>query len=204
MFYSQANPVTRFRRRYRLRKIAKQVRAGNVPKGIPQDEIFEALRITRPKGALEMFGILNAKHFRQGELVNDLGVVGVKLVTREFADLLVDAMCSSGAAALLHDFNCHRMGAGSTAEATGDQALVDLEDESDGGSQTHGATSNIYKSILTLTANSAYEVAEHGLFDTTGATDYLLDRTLLATAFNVITDDEVEWTYQLTVNTETG
>ena len=98
---------------------------------------------------------------------------------------------------------CHAQGQGSTAEASTDQALVDEEDETDGGSQTHGASSNIYKSIVTITATSAYTVIEHAIKDTTGASDYLLDRTVLGTEFTVATDDEVEWTYQLTINTET-
>ncbi len=204
MLFSEINPITRLRRRRRLKKIAAQVRAGNVPKGVSQEEIFEALRHTRPIGALEMFGILSARHLRNGQLVQDLGVVGVKKVTLEFAELLVDAMCSSGASDLLPMFGVHAMGDGSTAEASTDQALVSLEDESGTrGTMTHGASSNIYQSVKTLTATSTYTVIEHGIFDTTGATDYLLDRTKLGSEFTVATDDEVEWTYQLTVNTET-
>lgn len=203
MFHIKTGPITRLGRRFRLKRIAKKVRDGNVPKGVSQDEIFEALRTTRPKGALEIFGILNARHFRNGELLNDLGVVGVKKVTLEFAELLVDAMCSSTAAALIDDFDTHAMGQGSTAEASTDQALVDVEDEDTGGTQSRGATSNVYQSVKTLTATSTYTVIEHGIFDTTDASDYLLDRTVVGTPFVVATDDEVEWTYQLTVNTET-
>ena len=98
----------------------------------------------------------------------------------------------------------HAQGQGSTAEASGDQALVDQEDGRNIGSQTHGASSNIFKSIATITATSAYTVIEHGVFNQTSVTgDYLLDRTKLGTEFTVATDDEVEWTYELTINTET-
>lgn len=205
MFYLHSNPINGFFRGRRLKKIAKQVRAGMVPKGVSREEVFEALRITRPKAALEMFGMLSAKQFdREGQLIKDLGLVGVRKVTLEFAELLADAMCSSGAAALLDDFTAHAQGQGSTAEASGDQALVDQEDGRNIGSQTHGASSNIYKSIATITATSAYTVIEHGIFNQSSVTgDYLLDRTKLGTEFTVATDDEVEWTYELTINTET-
>ena len=206
MLFMQSNPINGFIRQYRLRKLAKSVRAGIVPKDATREQVFEALRYTRPKGALEMFGILSARHFDGlGKLKADLGLVGVRLVTREFADLLVDGMCSSGAAALLDDFTAHEMGDGSTAEANGDQSLVAPADGRNIGTQTHGATSNIFKSIATITATSAYTVIEHGIFNQSSVTgDYLLDRTILGTPFVVAVDDEVEWTYELTVNTETG
>ena len=205
MFYLHSNPFDGFFRQRRLKKIAKQVRAGIVPKDVSREEVFEALRITRPKAALEMFGMLSARQFdREGKLIKDLGLVGVRKVTLEFAELLADAMCSSGAAALLDDFTAHAQGQGSTAEASGDQALVDQEDGRNIGSQTHGASSNIFKSIATITATSAYTVIEHGIFNqTASAGDYMLDRTKLGTEFVVATDDEVEWTYELTINTET-
>ena len=205
MVFMQGNPISGFLRQRRLRKIAKSVRAGIVPKDVGREEVFEALRCTRPQGALEMFGLLSARHFdKHGKLKQDLGLIGVRKVTLEFAELLVDGMCSSGAAAILDDFTAHEQGQGSTAEASGDQALVDAEDGRNVGSQTHGASSHIYRSIATITATSAYTVIEHGLFNQTSTTnDYLLDRTKLGTEFTVATDDEVEWTYELTVNTET-
>ena len=204
MFYNQINPVTRFRRQFKLKRIAKQVRAGHVPPGISREEIFEALRKTRPKGALEIFGILSAKQRRNGQLIKDLGVVGVKKVTLEFAKFMVDALCDSTVCVNVDDFNVHAMGDGSTAEASTDQALVSMKDEIAGGTQSvAGASSNVYQCIANITATDAYTVIEHGIFDTTGAADILLDRTVLATSFPVATSDEVEWTYQLTVNTET-
>lgn len=204
MVFMQSNPFAGFLRKNRLRKIAKQVRAGVVPKDVGREEVFEALRLTRPRGAMEIFGLLSARHFDKfGNLKQDLGLVGVRKVTLEFAKFLVDGMCDSDAAAELDDFTAHEMGQGSTAEASTDQALVDAEDGRAVGTQTHGASSNIFRSIATITATSAYTVMEHGIFSTTGESDYLLDRTKLGTDFIVATDDEVEWTYELTVNTET-
>ena len=57
------------------------------------------------------------------------------------------------------------------------------------------------KSVATITAIAAYTAIEHGLFDSmTATTDIMLDRTLVASPPNLVTDDEVEWTYELTVN----
>lgn len=188
-----------FTRRLRLLRIAKQVRAGNVPAGVDQDTIFEALRITRPGSTLEAFGFLSGKVYRQGKMIQDLGLVGVKEVTTEFVEHLVDGMMDSSVA--IDKFNKHAMGDGSTAETDTQSALVNQQDGRNVGSQTHGATSNIYKSVATITAGAAYTAIEHGIFDSTGAAaDVLLDRTVIGSPPVVATDDEVEWTYQLTIN----
>jgi hypothetical protein len=204
MFQMQNYPFSGVVRQIRLRRIAKQVRSGVVPEGVDRETIFEALRITRPKGALEMFGILTAKHFRDGKMIADAGIVGVKKVTLEFAKLLADAMGASASAAIIDNFSAHAQGDGSGNEASTDAALGSQQGTRNVGTQTHGATSNIYKSVATITAAAAYTVIEHGIFSQTSATgDYLLDRTKLGTPFTVATDDEVEWTYELTINTET-
>jgi hypothetical protein len=63
---------------------------------------------------------------------------------------------------------------------------------------THGASSNIYRTVGTLTAGSAYGCREHGVFNaSTGGV--LLDRSLV-TNIDLNTDDVVTWTYELTVN----
>jgi len=189
---------------WRLRQIAKQVRAGILPKGVDKETIFDALKLTRPKNAMEMFGFLSAKVERaNGDAAVDLGLVSVKKVTLAFANRLVDAMTTSGD--IIDDFNQHKQGAGSTAEASGDTALVTpqagAQGATGGAAVTHGATSNIYRTIGTVTAGSAYEIREHGVFNaSTGG--ILLDRSVV-TAIAVNTDDVVTWTYELTVNTET-
>jgi hypothetical protein len=167
-----------FFRRWRLRKIAKQVRAGIVPEGVDQETIFEALKQTRPGGTLEAFGFLSYKVFdKHGTLKQACPVAGVKEVTVEFTKHLADAMCSSGTP--MDNFNAHGMGDGSTAETDTQTALVNQQDGRNVGSQTHGATSNIYKSVATIVATDAYTAIEHGIFDTTGAaSDVMLDRTI--------------------------
>jgi hypothetical protein len=186
-------------RYWKLRKIAKQVRSGIVPKGVEYDTIMEALRVTKPPAVLEAFGFLFCKvRDKHGNLKQDLGLVGVREITTEFVKHLADAMTDSSVA--IDTFNKHAMGDGSTAETDTDTALVSEQDGRAVGSQTHGATSNVYRSVATITAGGAYTAIEHGIFDSTGSgSDVLLDRTKLSSPPTLATDDEVEWTYDATI-----
>jgi hypothetical protein len=190
-------------RNWRLRRIARLVRQGIVPKGVPQAEIFEALRLTRPRGAVEMFGFLSMKVFRpDGTLREDLGLQSVRKVTTAFTKFLADGFCTSGSAALLDDFIYHGCGDGSTAEASGDVALVSSKGTRVTGSQTHGTSSNIFKTVRTFVASVAFTAIEHGIFNTMSGGE-LLDRSLVTTPPTVATGDEIEFTYNLTINSET-
>jgi len=184
---------------WRLRGIAKKVRAGEIPKGIPEEKIWEALRVTRPRGVVEVFGTLYAKIFNpDGTLREDRGLVSLKAVTQNFAKHLVDALCSSGAATTMPMYVYHKQGAGSTAEADSHTALVVQQVGATSGTSTHGTSSMVYQTVGTVTAGSAYGCREHGIFNaSTGG--ILLDRSLV-TAIDLNTDDVVTWTYNLTVN----
>lgn len=186
---------------WKQRKIAKQVRAGIVPAGVSKDEIWDALKVTKPRAATEMFGFLNAivRH-PDGSLKKDYGLVSVREVTSAFAKRLVDGFTTSGD--VIDNFNQHKMGAGSTAETDTETALVTQQTGAQAATgnaaATHGATSNIYRTVGTLTAGSAYGCREHGVFNaSTGG--ILLDRSVV-TNIDLNTDDVVTWTYELTVN----
>lgn len=189
-----------FVKTWRQRKIAKQVRNGIVPKGISKDEIWAALKATKPKNGTEMFGFLSAIVKRTDGTEQDYGIVSVREVTSAFALRLVDAMMTSDD--VIDNFNQHKMGAGSTAETDTDTALVTAQAGAQGATGnaacTHGASSNIYRTVGTLTAGSAYGCREHGVFNaSTGG--ILLDRSVV-TNIDLNTDDVVTWTYELTVN----
>lgn len=191
-------------RTWRKRKIASLVRSGIVPRGVSKEEIFTALRDTRPRGTVELFGFLWARHriAKTGETV-DLGLQSVRKVTTAFVKYLADGFCASASAALLDDFIYHGVGDGSTAEGSGDAALVSSQGTRVTGSQTHGASgSNIYKTVKTFVASAAYTAIEHGIFDTLTGGE-LLDRSILASPPTLATADEVEYTYELTINSET-
>lgn len=195
---------------WRLRKIAKQVRNGIVPKGVTKEKVMEALTLTRPKHYTEMFGFLSMRVFdSDGKLRQDLGLQSVKKITTPFVKLLADAFCSSTAATGISRYIVHAVGDGSTAEASGDTLLI-REGGPGGayarisGSQTHGATSNIFRTVKTWGALTAFTVIEHGIFDTTAtSTGNLLDRSLVTTPPTVASGDEVEFTYELSINSET-
>lgn len=186
---------------WKLRGIAKQVRNGVVPKDTSKDVIFEALRITRPRNAVEVFGFLSAiVHNSDGSLKRDYGLVSVREVSAAFAKRLVDGMCTSGD--VVDNFNQHKQGSGSTAETDTETALVAAQSGAQGATgnaaATHGSSSQIYQTVGTITATTAYEIREHGVFNaSTGG--ILLDRSVV-TAIAVNTDDVVTWTYNLSVN----
>jgi hypothetical protein len=197
MAFAKGNKIIGY---FRRRKLARLVRKGIVPQGVSKEEIFEALAATRPRGVVEFFGFLTCKVFDSaGNLKQDCGLQSVKEVTAEFAKHLIDNMC--GAASGIVQYKFHAMGDGSTAETDTQTALVNQQGTRATGSQTHGASSNIYQTVATITAGSAFTAIEHGIFDSSTATDdKLLDRSLVASPPTLITGDEVEWTYALTVN----
>lgn len=183
------------------KKIAKQVRNGILPAGISKEEIWEALKATKPRNVMECFGFLTAKVVKSdGSLKMGERLVSVREVTSAFADHLADCLTTSGD--VLDNFNQHKMGSGSTAESSDQTALVTAQSGAQAATgnaaATHGATSNVYRTVGTLTAATAYGCREHGVFNaSTGGT--LLDRSVV-TNIDLNTDDEVTWTYDLTVN----
>jgi len=195
MFY---NACSKIARSWRLRRIAKKARNGIVPRGYSVEEIQEALKETKPHGVTEVFGFCSAKIYDKfGALKMDLGLQSVKEVTTVAAKILADAFLDS--AIVVDDFDKHAHGSGSTAETDTDTTLSSQCGTRVSGSQTHGATSNVYKTVGTITATSAFTAIEHGIFDTAAAGN-LLDRSIVGTPPTLVTDDEVEWTYQLTIN----
>lgn len=185
---------------WKLRKIARKVRAGKVPEGVDSEEILRAMKITKAPSVMECLGLLYAKVERSDGSIKDYGLVSVREVSSAFAAHLADCLTTSGD--VLDDFNQHKMGAGSTAETSSQTALITAQAGAQGATgnaaATHGATSNIYRTIGTLTAGSSYGCREHGVFAaSTGGT--LLDRSVV-TNIALNTDDVVTWTYELTIN----
>jgi hypothetical protein len=188
-----------FFKHWRRNKIARLVRRGIVPVGVTKEEIWAALRDTKPN-AMEIVGMISAEVHRTDGTIQNLGLQSVKCVTAVFAKQLADAFCGAGSAATgLTLFNFHGMGAGSTAESTGDTGLVAEMGVKIAGSQTHGSSSIIYETVKTLAATTAFGCREYGIFNTlTGG--LLLDRSVV-TNIPLNTGDEVVWTYDLTNTT---
>lgn len=125
----------------------------------------------------------------------DYGTVGYRVVTDAFVQFLVDQLQTESS--LIGDFKYHDSGEGNTAEAAGDTGIETTDGESRAtGSQTEGASANIYKSVGTISYTSTKAIVEHGLFnDSTSGT--LMDRTVFS-AVNVVSGDSIEFTYQIT------
>ncbi len=192
---------SRIYRNVRQSRIGSLVRRGIIPEGVEQAEIYEALRRTKPAGVLEMFGFLRMQIFRRrGYLFHcdDYGLVSCKKVTTAFAALVVTSLGAS--TANFANFKFHDMGDSSTPESNAHTALQNSRETRVSGTQANNGAS-IYQSVATITATAGYTVNEHGLFNAATA-NTMMDRNLVPNAPVVITDDTVQFTYELTVNAE--
>ena len=131
-----------------------------------------------------------------GQIVN-YGTVGYRVVTTAFVNFLVDQLQAEDAT--IGDFKFHDSGVGTTAEAVGDTDIETTDGESRAtGTQTEGASANIYKSVGTIAYTTTKAITEHGLFNASTA-GTMMDRTVFS-AINVGNGDSIEHTYQLTCN----
>ena len=182
----------------REHKIRKSVEAGIVPVGLNVIQITEALFKTRPKNNFEMFGFLNAKRIRNG-VVKNFGLVSCQKVTQAFAAYLVDSMVASGSFPI-DVFDYHGHGTGSSAESNTETTLVTEVDARSAGTPTN-PTTYVYQNIGTVTATGTHTIVEHGIFSA-ASNGTMLDRNLVDPTIDVVNNDEVVYTYQLTVNPE--
>lgn len=181
-------------------KTREKIVSGVVPYGLSFKQILNDLKATRADNGIEMFGFLSAKHFRDGKLFNDLGLVSCRLVTAAFTAYLVDSLQDSTTSPM-DVFKYHGSGTDSTAEANTQTALgVEVETRAT-GTQIEGASINIFKSVATVTYTATRSIVEHGLFSASTA-GTMMDRSVF-TAVSVVDTDTIEFTYQLTVNAET-
>ena len=198
---------SKFRRpvRYaRLAWIAYQIRRGIIPKNVKDEEIGEALRITKPPNVLEIFGALRLRHFiKRGRLwsCEDHGLVSVRKVTTAFANYLVDCIQDTEGN-LLDVFTWHDMGDDSTADANTQTALLNSRETRINGTNAENAA-NQFKSVATITATANYTVQEHGIFSAVSAGTMMDRNAPIDSPPAVVIDDQVEFTYELTVNAET-
>jgi hypothetical protein len=122
------------------------------------------------------------------------GLVSTRVVTTAGVNAIADAFQGTFT---LSNFKYHAMGTGNTAEATANTALVAEVETRGTGTQTEGASANIYRTVATITATTARAIVEHGIFSASSA-DTLLDRSVFA-AINLSTSDSIQFTYDLTL-----
>ncbi len=147
-------------------------------------------------GAPVMLGKLSAIVTRADGTRINYGVLGYRVVTTAFVNFVVDQLQAE--TSVFGDFLYHDSGVGSTAENVTDTAIETTDGESRAsGTQTEGASANIYRSVGTIAYTSTLALREHGLFNASTA-GTLMDRTVF-TAINVVNGDSVQYTYELTV-----
>ena len=149
---------SRTSRAYKSRAL---IEAGFLP-GVDLDQIIKDLAATKAPNAFEMWGFLSRKHTRAGKVISE-GLVSCRLVTTAFAAYIVDSLQDSTTDPM-DDFKFHAVGTGTTAEANTQTALVTKIESRVTGTQIEGASTNIYKSVATVTFTGTHAVAEHGLF----------------------------------------
>ena len=150
---------------------------------------------SRMFGPPVLLGKMSAVLIRRDGTTLNYGVLGYRVVTTAYVNLLIDELQSSQAA---HStFLYHDSGTGTTAEAAGDTGLLTkVETGRATGTQTEGASSNIYRSVGTISYTATRAVTEHGLFNASSA-GTLMDRTVFS-AINVVNGDSIQFTYELT------
>ncbi len=154
--------------------------------------------IKTPHGAMHIHTNLLVRHLDKDD--NELGRQEIKdkVITTAFVNKLVDMM-QSDAAAEMDDFKWHWSGTGTQAEAVGDTGLL-AGLTSTGtrpltGTQTEGTSSNIYKSVCTVTYDGTYNIREHGFFGSS-STGVLADRTMFA-VIAVADTNKIEFTFTM-------
>jgi len=140
---------------------------------------------------------LSARLVKADGSMVDYGVVGYRVVTTAFVNEMVDQLQAEDST--WGDFKYHDSGVGTTAEAVGDTDMETTDGESRAtGTQTEGASANIYRSVGTISYTSTKAITEHGLFNASTSGE-LMDRTVFS-AINVTNGDSIQFTYELTVS----
>lgn len=137
--------------------------------------------------------------------VTEYGTLSTRVVTTAGVGYIVDAFQNLVEA---ENMKFHGFGTGTTAEATGDTALVTEESTQYNpdntrptGTTTEGASANIYRTVGTYSPDSGgtRAITEHGIFSqaATGG-GVLLDRSVFSAVNLVAASDSLQVTYELT------
>jgi hypothetical protein len=170
----------------------------NLLRGARRAVMARALRLSNFYGSLYL-----TKIAADGEAI-EYGLASMRVVTTAGVNFLVDALQGTVEPELLR---YHGIGTGGTAESITDTALVaesttalNPDSTRATGTQTEGASANIFRTVGTLTADNTIACTEHGIFSTSGTgTGTLLDRSLFS-VINLVSGDSIQATYDLTLS----
>jgi hypothetical protein len=177
----------------------------NVARGVPG--VLAARQLTKRFGIPALVGTLYGRVIRGDGRVEELGLLGCKVVTTAGVNFLVDAWQNLTEQ---ENLKFHGYGTGGAAEAIGNTALTTEEttqynpdNTRPTGSLTEGASANIFRTVGTYTpdSGSTRAITEHGIFSqaaTGGGT--LWDRTLFSVVnLDSAAGDSLQTTYDCTV-----
>lgn len=124
----------------------------------------------------------------------DLGVVSRRVVTTAGVNWLATAFLNTVEPETL---NFHDCGTGTTAEAVGQTTLVTpFGGARVAGTQSTPGSTNIYRSVATISFGGPFAITEHGIF-TASTAGTMFDRSLFA-AINVASGDSIQFTWDVT------
>lgn len=176
----------------------REANAEHLMRGLPALEAAREYRIAT------FFGTLWGRVFRGDGSVENIGLMGLRLVTTTGVGFIVDAFQNL---VELEDMKYHGFGTGGSAEASGNTALTtELTTEYVVNSTrptgtTTEASATVYRTVATLAPDSGGTLAitEHGVFSqaATGG-GVMIDRTLFSAVNLVASSDSLQVTYDLT------
>jgi hypothetical protein len=139
--------------------------------------------------------MLSARLIKASGDIEDLGILSTKVVTDAFVNYVVDELQSSTGG--IANFRYHGSGISGTAESQTQTALGSEVATRASGTQTEGASANVYKTVGVVNYAASFAIVEHGLFRA-ASSDVMADRSVFA-AINVGAGDSIEFTYELTL-----
>lgn len=164
---------------------------------------WQKLALARKFNLPHFWGALWLEHWRKDGPPLDLGLVSCAVITTAGVNYLVADMAAG--ANDINLFKFHGLGTGTNAEASGDTALqteLTTQYQTDNtrptGSQTTGGSSNIYRTVGTITVDATVAATEHGILTqaaTGGGT--LWDRSVFSVV-NLASGESIQATYDAT------
>lgn len=180
-------------------------RLKQLPRLLPQFlRVQFAVTVGRLCGVRTMYGRTFLVSTRNG-VTFERGIGSYRVVTDTGVQFIVDALHAN---ATIANLKYHGFGTGTTAESAAQTTLVTecttayaTDNTRPTGTQTEGASANIYRTVGTLTPDADVALTEHSVFDqaaNSGGT--MLDRSKFA-AVNLIaaSGDSEAVTYELTL-----
>lgn len=158
---------------------------------------YAAMFFSKITGVITLTGRLKARLIKADGTIVDYGVIAHGLVTDAWTNFLVDQLQTETSE--IGDFKYHDSGVGTTAANAADTNIETTDGEARvAGTQTEGASTNIYRTVGTITYTTSKAITEHGVFSQLAA-GTMIDRHVFA-AINVVNTDQIEFTYEYTSN----